>query len=194
MNTVSLVTNGWMYEIKPSDLLPGDAVGICGPGTGGDDGHVVLFERWISDADDESAYWLIEQAGGRMGPVRRAVEYPYGYGTGAPWRAFRFRDITDTPGGDMAAGDADKAFSVAYDGHAPWIRGDSWMAKAVEKPINDANRAIAVLREEVQELRAELAARPAATVSAEQVAEISRQVAAGIGDVVGDVIAVRMKE
>lgn len=94
LSTVTLVTGGWMYEISPSDLRPGDAVGICGPGSAGDDGHIVLFERWASDAENESAYWMYEQAGGRKGPVHRVVEYPYGGPYGA-WRAYRFRDITD---------------------------------------------------------------------------------------------------
>jgi hypothetical protein len=94
LSTVTLVTGGWIYEISPSDLRPGDAVGICGPGSAGDDGHIVIFERWASDAENESAYWMYEQAGGRKGPVHRVVEYPYGGPTGA-WRAYRFRDITD---------------------------------------------------------------------------------------------------
>lgn len=93
-STVTLVTQGWMREIRPTDLMPGDAVGICGPGSAGDDGHIVLFERWASAAENESAYWMYEQAGGRAGPVHRAVEYPYGGPTGA-WRAYRFRDIID---------------------------------------------------------------------------------------------------
>lgn len=99
LNTVTLVTGGWMREISPSDLQPGDAVGICGPNTGGDDGHIVLFERWASDAEDESRYWAYEQAGGGPGPRHRIIAYPYGGSSGA-WRAYRFRDITD--GGSMA--------------------------------------------------------------------------------------------
>lgn len=103
MSTVSLVTNGWMREIPAGWLQPGDAVGICGPGTGGDDGHIVLFERWASDAENESHYWAYEQAGGRRGPVHRVIRYPYDGPTGA-WRAYRFRDIQDdapTQGDDM---------------------------------------------------------------------------------------------
>lgn len=102
-STVTLVTQGWMREIPASDLKPGDAVGICGPGSAGDDGHIVLFERWANDNPNDDHYWLYEQAGSQRGPVHRVTDYPYGGPVGA-WRAYRFRDITDgttpTPGGD----------------------------------------------------------------------------------------------
>ncbi|MGY0235999.1 hypothetical protein [Longispora urticae] len=104
MNTVSLVTAGWMREIPAADLLPGDAVGICGPGTGGDDGHIVLFERWLNDIDTDDRYFGYEQAGGSDGPLHRVIRWPYD-GSGGPWKAYRFRDISEgfgpapSPGG-----------------------------------------------------------------------------------------------
>jgi hypothetical protein len=42
-------------------------------------------------------------------------------------------------GGNMA-GEADKAFSAPYTGTEPWISGQSWMSKALEGPLRDANR------------------------------------------------------
>lgn len=108
-NTVTLVTEGWMSEIAPADLQPGDAVGICGPGSAGDSGHIVLFEKWLNDIDSDDHYWMWEQAGGQSGPVHRVVNYPYGGPTGS-WKAYRFRDISDgapvAPGkvGTMIAG------------------------------------------------------------------------------------------
>jgi hypothetical protein len=93
-NTVTLVTEGWMREIAPADLQPGDAVGICGPGSAGDDGHIVLFEKWFNDVPSDDRYWMWEQAGGQSGPIRRVVNYPYDGAAGA-WKAYRFRDITD---------------------------------------------------------------------------------------------------
>lgn len=38
-------------------------------------------------------------------------------------------------GGNMATGDADKAFSAPYTGTEPWINSTSWMARAVETPL-----------------------------------------------------------
>ena len=93
-STVTLVTNGYMREIPPADLLPGDAVGVCGPGTGGDAGHIVIFERWANDDPANDDYWLWEQAGGPPGPQNRVVTYPYG-GPWGDWKAYRFRDITE---------------------------------------------------------------------------------------------------
>jgi hypothetical protein len=97
LNTVTLVTGGYISEIHPSTLLPGDAVGICGPGTGGNDGHIVIFEKWYNNDPDDDRYWLYEQAGGRKGPVRRVVTYPYsdsGDGDWGSWKSWRFRDFT----------------------------------------------------------------------------------------------------
>lgn len=96
LNTVTLVTGGWMKEIPPADLRPGDAVGVCGPGTGGDNGHIVIFEKWLNQDPNDDHYWLFEQAGGQRGPEHRVVNYPYDANTPG-WKAWRFRDITDGP-------------------------------------------------------------------------------------------------
>jgi hypothetical protein len=88
-NTVSLVTEGWMREIRAADLRPGDAVGRCGPGTEGDNGHVQLFVRWYNDDPADSRYYCLEQAGGVHGPRQRLMDW-------IPWyKAYRFRDITE---------------------------------------------------------------------------------------------------
>jgi hypothetical protein len=103
-NTVTLVTRGYMKEIPASDLRPGDAVGNCGIGTGGDAGHIVLFEKWANDDPNNDDFWLWEQAGGANGPRRRMVTYPYPGMSAPPWKAYRFAGITDNPfvpGGDM---------------------------------------------------------------------------------------------
>jgi hypothetical protein len=82
-NTESLVTKGWMSEIAKADLLPGDAVGLCGPGTLGAAGHIQIFERWT---DTGLVIW--EQAGGTVGPRKRTIK-----AIAAGYRAYRFRDI-----------------------------------------------------------------------------------------------------
>lgn len=97
LNTVTLVTGGYMSEINPADLKPGDAVGICGPNTGGDDGHIVIFERWYNDDPADDRYWCFEQMGGTKGPTHRVITYPYP--SSGPWKSYRFRDITDTSDG-----------------------------------------------------------------------------------------------
>lgn len=62
-STVTLVEDGTMYAIAEDQLLPGDAVGYCGPGTWGDYGHIQTFEGWDGDG-----YWVWEQTGGGWGP------------------------------------------------------------------------------------------------------------------------------
>ena len=96
MNTVSLVTDGWMHEIKPGDIKPGDAIGRCGPGTAGNVGHVQLFTGWLTTTDhSDSHYYCLEQTGGGAGPNKRLHDWPSGY------RAYRFKDIADSED-DMA--------------------------------------------------------------------------------------------
>lgn len=92
-NTVDLVTMGLMVEIQPSQLLPGDAVGICGPNTGGNDGHITLFEKWYNDIPGDDRYWMWEQAGGTNGPRRRLVSYPW-----APYKSWRLKTIQNDGG------------------------------------------------------------------------------------------------
>lgn len=89
MNTVSLVTDGWMYEINPNELKPGDAIGMCGPGTSGDSGHVQLFIGWLNHDPNDSHYYCLEQAGGGWGPRKKLHDWPSGY------KAYRFKGIVD---------------------------------------------------------------------------------------------------
>ncbi len=88
-NTVSLITDGWMREITPDELRPGDAVGLCGPGTAGDLGHVQLFDEWANNDSTDSHHFVWQQRGGVFGPRRELVDWTAGY------RAYRYRDITD---------------------------------------------------------------------------------------------------
>lgn len=103
-STVSLVSAGYMTEIGVNDLQPGDAIGICGPSTGGDFGHVVLFRGWLNNDPSDDRYYCSEQMGGRAGPYHSVRRYPYD-GMGGNWRAWRFRSISEddsTGGSDVS--------------------------------------------------------------------------------------------
>lgn len=92
LNTVSLVTDGWMKPIKIDDLKPGDAVGNCGPGTAGANGHIQLFERWVNNDPNDNRYICLEQAGGDSGWQRRTHDIGRnGY------KAYRYKDVVDDP-------------------------------------------------------------------------------------------------
>lgn len=74
-NTESLVTKQIMYQIPEGDLQPGDAIGLCGPGTLGNAGHIMLFLGSTS-----AGFRIAEQAGGTWGPTIRTIKrIPSGY-------------------------------------------------------------------------------------------------------------------
>jgi hypothetical protein len=100
LSTVTLVTEGHISEISSDELLPGDLVGHCGAGTGGDNGHVVLFDRW---AQDHVTYWAYEFHGGpELGPEHSLIHYPYHGLEG--YRAYRYKGITESRHRDVQAG------------------------------------------------------------------------------------------
>lgn len=77
-STVTLVTYGLFSQINPSDLRMADVIGIMGPNTGGNGGHVMHFEGWYNNDPNDNRCWIWEQAGGVMGPRRRLINYPFG--------------------------------------------------------------------------------------------------------------------
>jgi hypothetical protein len=91
LSTVTLVTEGYIREITQNELRPGDLVGHCGPGTAGDAGHVVVFDRWEQGHD---TYWAYEFHGGpQLGPKHSLIRYPY-HGLDG-YKAYLYKEITD---------------------------------------------------------------------------------------------------
>ena len=91
MSTMTLETDGWVSEIQPVELLPGDALGLCGPGSVDMDGGViVIFEGWLNN-DPNTGYALTweQLPDSSPGPIRRARVHSF------RWHAYRFRDIED---------------------------------------------------------------------------------------------------
>lgn len=93
MSIVSLLTDNWCHEIKPSDLKPGDAIGYLGPeAVDSDGGTVVIFEKWLNDDPSlgVALTWDHLPVVG-AGPDRRA--HPVDF----RWHAYRYRHIIDDP-------------------------------------------------------------------------------------------------
>jgi len=90
-STETLVTHGHIHEITRDDLRPGDMIGLCGPGTGGADGHIVLFDRWAPD--HQGFYWAYEQHGpfGTQGPEHSLIHYPFN--GDQRYKPYRYRGI-----------------------------------------------------------------------------------------------------
>src|SRR5262245_13472101 len=58
LSTVTLVTQQQMYSIDWDKVIAGDAIGVCGPGTEGDAGHIQL----VSLVDRQRGFiWVYEQ-------------------------------------------------------------------------------------------------------------------------------------
>lgn len=90
LNTVTLVTGGYLYRIDPDDLLPGDLIGSLGPGTAGDNGHIQIFTGWLNSDPTDSRYRCLEQSGGQRGPHEGVHDLDSnGY------QAYRYRDLAD---------------------------------------------------------------------------------------------------
>lgn len=87
MNAVTL--EEWVVEIPPIELKLGDAIGLLGPASAGQN-TIVYFEDWLN-GDHTSMYALTWEmlSDASPGPIRRA----------RPWsgslRAYRFRDMVD---------------------------------------------------------------------------------------------------
>jgi hypothetical protein len=107
-STVTLVDDGSIYQIAESDLKRGDAVGDCGPGTGGDYGHIQWFDGWDGDG-----YWVWEQTGGGWGP-----HHNYYRGTPASngYQAYRSTNIIEGTETGMGERDAQLAASWSTTG------------------------------------------------------------------------------
>jgi hypothetical protein len=81
-DTQSFVAEGWMVEIPREQLQPGDAIGECGWGTLGANGHIQLVESY-DPWTGLCTYW--EQNGGQSGPSRR-----HNYYINSGYQAYRF--------------------------------------------------------------------------------------------------------
>lgn len=79
-------------KISADELAKGDVLMKGGPGTGGANGHVAIFEEWAND--ERTAYIGYEQSGSAGGTVHREIPYPY-FDGGAGFEPYRYNEITD---------------------------------------------------------------------------------------------------
>lgn len=72
------------HQIPKEELQPGDILLKGGPGSEGNNGHVVIFNGWTDDS--HTSYYALEEAGG-VGATARTISYPYdGDGSYVPYR------------------------------------------------------------------------------------------------------------
>lgn len=93
LDTVALEGLGYVWEIQPQELKPGDAMGLCGPNSAdGQGGTLVLFSHWRNDDmynnGNVAIVWELP-IDGYLGPIQRARPYD------PKWHYYRYRDIED---------------------------------------------------------------------------------------------------
>jgi Putative peptidoglycan binding domain len=97
-STVSLPSV--VTEISASQLQPGDLIGVLGPNTGGNAGHVLIFDGWANAAHTSYIAW---EDSGDAGVHQPTIPYPYWPNTSGPaaslYRAYRYNNISGTTGG-----------------------------------------------------------------------------------------------
>lgn len=123
LSTVTLVTENWIVPIGWPEIRPGDAIGLCGPGTEGDNGHIMIF-----DSRNPDGSWNVwEQSGGMWGPHRSTYSDAYIKGF-APYRAISDLLI----GGENMATVVQDAAGTGF-----YVLGSDGVARQITGDIND---------------------------------------------------------
>lgn len=122
MNTIDLANV--VSRINKEDLQAGDILGVIGPGTGGDNGHVLIFDQW-ADAGHNN-YYAYELASGNN-TAYHVVKYPYGSANPGVYYPYRYRSIVNDPAPVVSVGPAInyllKRLESFLPGHARFVRG-----------------------------------------------------------------------
>ena len=68
-------------QISKDSLQPGDLIGVLGPNTGGNAGHVLIFDGWANTAHTAYNAW---EDSGNAGVHHPTIPYPYWPNTSGP--------------------------------------------------------------------------------------------------------------
>lgn len=89
-----------VHSISKADLQPGDILGVLGAGTGGNAGHVLIFDGWANSAHTEYNAW---ENSGDQGVHHGTIPYPYWPNTSGPspslYKPYRYNNENGAPGG-----------------------------------------------------------------------------------------------
>ncbi|WP_194894315.1 C40 family peptidase [Catenulispora pinisilvae] len=100
LTTVSLPSV--VHSISKADLQPGDILGVLGPNTGGNAGHVLIFDGWADSAHDSYNAW---ENSGDQGVHHGTIPYPYWPNTSGPaaslYQPYRYNNESGTSGGGI---------------------------------------------------------------------------------------------
>jgi hypothetical protein len=88
LSTVTLPTVS--HKIQKHELKAGDVLCNCGPGTGGDARHVLIFEKWANP--QQNTYWAYEERGPDGSPAEHHIVH-YRYGNDQRFLPFRYNNF-----------------------------------------------------------------------------------------------------
>jgi peptidoglycan hydrolase-like protein with peptidoglycan-binding domain len=98
LSTISLPSV--VHSISKADLQPGDIIGVLGPNTGGNAGHVLIFDGWADSAHSQYYAW---ENSGDAGVHHPTIPYPYWPNTSGPsaslYQPYRYDNESGTSGG-----------------------------------------------------------------------------------------------
>ncbi|TWP51607.1 VCBS repeat-containing protein [Lentzea tibetensis] len=123
------------HLIPKSELRAGDIMMNGGPGSGGNAGHVAIFERWVDGS--QTSYWAYEQAGPDGAPTsHHKVPYPY-FGNDNRFKPYRYNHIVDDTTGSSLSGDGRAEIAkVGDDGNVIAWRNDNGFAPDTYRTSN----------------------------------------------------------
>ena len=127
-NTETLVSSGLMYEIPFDSALQGDAMGHCGPGTSGANGHIQLFDKWLNDDPNDSHYYCWQQNGVGLGPHYDLVDMESNY------KAYRFTGVNESTESTVSTEGTEMAYTKRDNASGSVWLCDGFRRKGVPNP------------------------------------------------------------
>ncbi|MYS21862.1 Peptidoglycan-binding (PGRP) domain of peptidoglycan hydrolases-containing protein [Streptomyces sp. DvalAA-14] len=89
-----------VHSVSKAALQPGDVIGVLGPNTGGNAGHVLIFDGWADSAHSQYYAW---EDSGDAGVHHLTMPYPYWPNTSGPspslYQPYRYNNESGTGGG-----------------------------------------------------------------------------------------------
>ena len=91
-----------VHSIGKADLQPGDIIGVLGPNTDGNAGHVLIFDGWANSAHTQYNAW---ENSGDAGVHHPTIPYPYWPNTSGPsaslYQPYRYNNESGASGGGI---------------------------------------------------------------------------------------------
>jgi peptidoglycan hydrolase-like protein with peptidoglycan-binding domain len=136
-----------VHSISKADLQPGDIIGVLGANTGGNAGHVLIFDGWADSGHTQYYAW---ENSGDAGVHHPTIPYPYWPNTSGPaaslYQPYRYDNESGTSGGgggippwpNLVEGDTGtnvEAAQYLLDDHGASIATDSQFGSGTQAAV-----------------------------------------------------------